>query len=284
MKAAPFRYHAPTALDEALRLLAEVAPEDGRIIAGGQSLIPAMALRIAQPPHLVDINRIAALGDTLREPDALVVRACVRHAAFERAACADPLDDLLATVARQIAHGPIRVRGTFCGSLANADPASEWCLVAATLGATMLATSTRGERAIAAADWFRGVMTTALEPDELLRAVRLPSLAPDERYGFWKFSRRIGDFALGMVLACYRVENGRIAAPRIGIGAIEPSPRRIAEAEAALAGQSPGAAAFAAAADASAAAVDPLDDGKTTPHYRRDLVRAGVLRALRSAR
>src|SRR6266446_4552418 len=150
MKPARFRHYAPTTVDEAVALLAQLAPEDGRVLAGGQSLVPTMAFRLARPAHLVDINQVAGLDRLAVANDALAIGACVRHAAFHRPVAAGPLGDLLAFVVRHIAHYPIRTRGTFCGSLAHAGPASEWCLVAATLGAEMAARSARGARIIAA--------------------------------------------------------------------------------------------------------------------------------------
>src|SRR5688572_22009692 len=122
MKPSQFVYHAPRTLDEAVTMLAEVAPQDGRVIAGGQSLIPAMALRLAQPAHLVDINDVAGLDRLAIESGALCIGACVRHAAFERPVEEGPLGRILTTVVRHIGHYPIRTRGTFCGSIANADP------------------------------------------------------------------------------------------------------------------------------------------------------------------
>ena len=154
------------------------------------------------------------------------------------------LAQLLSVVARHIAHYPIRMRGTFCGSLAHADPASEWCLVAATLDATLIAKSTRGERAIAAKHFFAGIMSTALAEDELLAEARLPLLPKDARFGFNEFSRRAGDFAMAASLVTYRLQGGKIADARVGVGGAEPSPRRIPEAEAALNGQTPGDATF----------------------------------------
>ena len=218
MKPAPFRYHAPTTLDEAVATLAAVAPDDGRVLAGGQSLVPIMAFRLARPPHLVDINGIAELRRMATVKDKLTIGACVRHAAFYREACEGPLGRLLASVVRHIGHHPIRTRGTFCGSLAHADPASEWCLVAATLDAEMVATSSRGARTIAAKDFFAGIMTTALAEDELLTQARLPLLPSDTRFGFCEFSRRAGDFALAMALVAYRLEDGAIVEPHSKCG------------------------------------------------------------------
>lgn len=280
MKAAPFTYHRPRTVDEAVAMLAEVAPLDGRIIAGGQSLIPMMALRLAYPTHLVDINGIAGLDRIAVEGDALVVGALARHARFETPVEPGPTGRLLAQVCRNIAHFPIRSRGTMCGSLANADPASEWCLVAVTLGATLIARHSAGNRPVPAADFFQGIMMTALAPEEMLVEVRLPLLPADSSVGFYEFSRRAGDFALSSSLVAFSVRDGLIVAPRIGVGGAEAHPRRIAAAEEALAGRPVGAAAFESAAEAAAAAIDPLEDAATNAAYRRDLVRTVVCRAL----
>jgi aerobic carbon-monoxide dehydrogenase medium subunit len=283
MKPAPFVRHVPKTLDEALRILAEVAPHDGRVLAGGQSLVPIMAFRLAKPAHLVDINEIAGLDKISSDGKSLTIGACVRHAAFHKSVVDNPLGQLLSAVARHIAHYPIRVRGTFCGSLAHADPASEWCLVAATLDATLVAKSTRGERPIAAKDFFAGIMSTALAENELLAEVRLPLLPVDAKFGFNEFNRRAGDFAMAASLVTYRLQAGKIIDARIGLGGAEASPRRIAEAEGALNGKAPGDAVFRAAADAAAKAIDPLEDHQTNADYRRDLVRAVVRRALESS-
>jgi carbon-monoxide dehydrogenase medium subunit len=283
MKPAPFAYYAPRTVEEALGVLAEVAPRDGRVLAGGQSLVPAMALRLARPAHLVDINGVKGLERLALEAGELVIAACVRHAAFHRPVVDGPLGALLSQVARHIAHYPIRVRGTFCGSIAHADPASEWCLVAATLDARMVARSVRGARTIPAAHYFRGAMTTALTADELLAEVRVPLLAPDARFGFAEFSRRAGDFAIAMALATYRLRNGVVADARVGIGSVESAPRRIAQAEAALEGKRPGTDAFRDAADAVTRVITPLDDDRYPARYRLELARAMARRALESA-
>jgi carbon-monoxide dehydrogenase medium subunit len=284
MKPAAFVYHAPRTLEAALALLAEVAPQDGRVLAGGQSLVPAMAFRLARPTHLVDINGVAGLDKLAIDSDVLSVGATVRHAAFHKA---DPkfgtLGTLLADVVHNIAHYPIRTRGTMCGSLAHADPASEWCLTAITLGAELVAKSAKGVRRIPVADYFQGIMQTALEPAELLAEVRLPLLAEGTKHGFYEFNRRAGDFAIGMALVTYRLKDGKIADARVGLGGIEGTPRRIAEAEAALNGQAPGKAAFEAAGKATSAAVDPIEDAQTPAAYRRDLAATVVFRALERA-
>ena len=284
MKPASFVRHVPKTLDEAVKILAEVARHDGRILAGGQSLVPIMAFRLAKPAHLVDINEVEGLDRIASDGKVLSIGARVRHAAFHKPVVAGAFGAILTQVARNIAHYPIRMRGTFCGSIAHADPASEWCLVAAALDATMVAKSTRGERQIAAKDFFQGLMTTALAEDELLVEVRLPILPSDTKFGFNEFNRRAGDFAIAAAFVSYRLQGGKIVEPRIGVGGAEPTPRHIAEAEATLNGQTPGDAAFRAAAETAARAIEPLEDHQTTGDYRRDLVRAVVRRALESAR
>jgi carbon-monoxide dehydrogenase medium subunit len=283
VKPAPFAYHAPHALEQAIAMLAEVAPQDGRVLAGGQSLVPTMAFRLARPAHLVDINKVAGLDRLTVVADTIAIGACVRHAAFHRPVVEGPLGHLLAFVVRHIAHYPIRTRGTFCGSLAHADPASEWCLVAATLGGEVLARSVRGARTIAAGDFFQGLMTTILAEDELLEQARLPILAPDVRWGFYEFSRRAGDYALAMALAIFRLEDGVMVEPRLGLGGVEASPRRIVEAETVLAGKPPEIGIFRQAAEAAADTIEPLDDIQASGEYRRDLVRAVARRALERA-
>jgi aerobic carbon-monoxide dehydrogenase medium subunit len=283
MKPATFRYHAPKTIDEAVALLAEFAAEDGRVLAGGQSLVPTMAFRLAKPAHLVDINGVEALNRIAVVGDKLVIGACVRHAAFHRAVCEGPLGKLLTDVVRHIAHYPIRNRGTFCGSLAHADPASEWCLVLAALDGEVVAKSARGERIIAARDFFKGIMTTALRDDELLVEAGLPLLPTDTRCGFYEFSRRAGDFALAAALGLYRLDGGKIAQARLALGGVEVNPRRIAQAEGALEGAAPGDKTFRAAAQAAMSAIDPMEDIINSAEFRRDLVLAVARRALERA-
>jgi len=283
MKPASFTYHAPASVDEAVALLGQYADADGRILAGGQSLVPTMAFRLARPGHLIDINGIDAIRNISVDGDALVIGAGVRHAAFHHPVCDGPLGALLSRVVQDIAHFPIRMRGTFCGSLAHADPASEWCAVAATLDATLVAKSADGERRIAAADFFETVMTTALAENEMLVEARLPILPANAKFGFNEFSRRAGDFAMTMALAVWEDDNGAITNARIGIGGAEDRPRRIAEAEAILNGNAPSDEIFRAAADAAADVVDPMEDHATPASYRRDLVRALTRRACEQA-
>ena len=190
------------------------------------------------------------------------------------------LGRLLSEVARSIAHKPIRNRGTFCGSIAHADPSAEWCLVAATLGAEVIACSVRGYRTIAATDFFMGVMTTTLAPDELITECRLPLLPDDTRFGFNEMSRRAGDFSLAAALVSYRLVGGRMAEPCFGIGGVEPFPRRLTAVEAILSGSKHDVDTFNAAAEAAAAAIDPMEDSRNSPAFRHQLVQAVSRRAL----
>jgi carbon-monoxide dehydrogenase medium subunit len=282
MKPAAFTYHAPRSVDEALALLAEHG-EDGKVLAGGQSLVPAMNFRLARPAVLIDINRIAALDFVTREDGVLRIGAITRHVAFEQPVATGPLGALLPQVARCVAHLPIRVRGTFVGSLAHADPAAEWSLVAVTLGAQIVARSSAGERTLAADGFFRTAFTTALRPNELITEVRLPLESDAWRFGFMEFSRRKGDFALAMALAALRLEGNRIVEARLGVGGAEHRPRRIEAAEQILVGATAGPQALADAADAVASALEPVEDIHASAEYRRDLAQVMARRALERA-
>ena len=283
MKPASFTYIAPVSVSEAVTSLAEAAGEDARILAGGQTLIPAMAMRLARPSHLIDINGIEALGKIDVGGTMLRIGACVRHASFHRPVADGPLGTLLSSVVRHIAHLPIRNRGTFCGSLANADAASEWCLVTTTLDATMVALSVRGERQIGAAEFFRGFMTTALESDEMLIAALLPRLSTRTRFGFVEFSRRAGDFAQAMALVVLESAGARLSRVRVGVGGIEAAPRRLAEVESCLEGQAPTDKVLQQAAAIAATVVEPTETTEELQAYKRRLVRAAVVRALSQA-
>ena len=282
MKPAAFDYHAPATLDQALDLLREHG-EEARILAGGQSLVPTMAFRMARPGVLVDINRIAALAYVTAEGGSLRIGALARHAWFETPVAAGPVGALLAQVAHSIAHAPIRQRGTFCGSLAHADPASEWCATVLALGGTLLLAGPDGQREIAARDWFQGVFSTAIEPGEMLVEVRLPLLEAGWRCCFAEFSRRAGDFALAMAVIALRLEDGVVRKARIALGGIGGRPVLATAAAALLIGQPPGAAIARTAADRAADTCDPQDDIHAPAEYRRDLVRSMVRRALTQA-
>jgi aerobic carbon-monoxide dehydrogenase medium subunit len=283
MKPAPFIRHVPQTVAEVVSALSKYAPLDGRILAGGQSLVPIMAFRMARPAHLIDINEVEGLDRLQVDGNFLSIGARVRHGAFHKPVIDGPLGALLSFAASHIAHYPIRMRGTFCGSLAHADPASEWCLVAATLGAELAAISARGKRTIKIDDFLEGIMSTSLAEDEFLAEARLPLLTPDTKFGFYEFSRRAGDFAMAAALVTYRLAGGLIVDARVGMGGAEAFARRIPEAEEQLNGRAPAPARFLAAAEAAANAVDPLEDHQTTAEYRRDLVRAVTRRALEAS-
>jgi len=264
-------------------MLGDLHHGECRILAGGQSLVPMMAFRMAQPADLIDINEMTGCDRIRVEDGALVIDPLVRHARFGRAVAPGPTAALLSHVMHHIAHYPIRTRGTFCGSLAHADPSSEWCLVATTLGASIEAQSTRGLRTIAADDFFEGLMATTLEPDEMIVAARLPLLPAEARWGFYEVSRRPGDYAIAMALVSYTLHEGVITDPRIGLGGAEARPRRIEATEDLLVGQRPSAELFAAAAEAAAAAIDPMEDLQADTEFRCDLVKVVIRRALEAA-
>jgi carbon-monoxide dehydrogenase medium subunit len=282
MKPAAFLYQAPRSRDEALAAIAAHG-DDGKVLAGGQSLVPAMNFRLARPAVLIDINRVPDLSTIVRDGATLRIGALSRHARFERTVTDGPLGTLLPEVARHIAHTPIRMRGTFGGSLAHADPASEWCALALALDATLVAESKRGAREIAAADFFRSIFTTALEPDELLTEIRLPCLDASWRCGFAEYSRRAGDFALAMAIVALRLEDGVIREASIALGGVEGTPLKATSAMALLIGATPSDALLAEAGATAAREVDPTTDMHATAPYRRELVGAMTRRALRQA-
>ncbi len=250
------------------------------MLAGGQSLVPLMALRLAQPSHLIDIGRVE-FGAMRVEDGALCVPASARH--DELGAAPGVLGLALRHVAGHIAHLPIRSRGTFCGSLAHADPSAEWPLVFATLGGEAVLRSAAGERRVGAECFVLDIMTTALADDELLTEVRLAIPAPSVRFGFYEVSRRAGDYAMAMAFVTVEVEAGVVMQARVGVGGAERRPRRITAAEAALTGAEWTDEAIGRAADAAAHAVDPMEDLQVSAALRRDLVRCSVKRALRNA-
>lgn len=279
MKPVKFEYRAPSELDEALDHLADVGDE-GKILAGGQSLVPSMNFRLARPSILIDINRIPDLAYVEPSLETVRIGALTRHSSFESPVVAGPLGELLSKAARHVGHLPIRVRGTFGGSIAHADPAAEWCMVAALLDATMQATSKRGVRQIASSDFFETVFSTSLAPDELLTEVRLPNLQQSSRVGFVEFSRRAGDFAIVAVGAVLDMADGRITGARVALAGVGGTPLRSHGAEAVLIGSNPSTNLFRDAAETAAREVQPLADIHGDAEYRRDLVRALTRRAL----
>jgi carbon-monoxide dehydrogenase medium subunit len=281
MKPARFEYVAPASLDAALAALAR-GGDGASVLAGGQSLVPAMNFRLATPEVLVDLNRIPGLDRAYVDGDELVVEALVRHRDLERPVTNDPLGRLLPEVARYVGHLPIRVRGTFVGSIAHADPAAEWCTLATALDATVIVCSADGKRRIGAEDFFLGPFTTSLAPDEIVTEVRLP-LLEGTGTGFAEKSRTAGDFATVAVVAVVRRARGEIAETRVGIGGAEGRPVRAAGAEELLAGSDGGPDACTAAGEAAAEGIDPISDAYCSSGYRRQLVSVLTARALAAA-
>jgi carbon-monoxide dehydrogenase medium subunit len=268
VKPAPFRYHRPQSLGEALRLLGEFGA-DAKLIAGGQSLGPMMNMRLVQPAELIDLNALSGLDRIEDRPEALEIGALARHHAVASSPLVRKHCPLLAEAAQSIGHYAIRARGTLGGSLAHADPAAQLPLVAATLGAEITVTGPRGERQIPAGEFFVSLMTTALAPDEILVAVRFPKAPSDQRHAYLQFSRRHGDFALVAVAATLDAR-----ALRIGIGGAEDKPVVLVEP---VAGARPDPAAVARRARD---AVNPSEDPRVPAVYRRELVEVLTRRAL----
>lgn len=282
MKPPPFVYHAPTDLAEAVALLAEEG-EDAKVLAGGQSLVPAMNFRLARPSALVDINRVAGLDTFSYDGHGLTVGATVRHAQLEHDGRTEPLAALLSAVAGWVGHLPIRVRGTVLGSIAHADPAAEWPLVTRVLGGELTADSIRGRRHIAADDFFAGFFTTALEPDEILTELRLTRLPADTRWGFREFSRRAGDFALVAALVVLEVRDRTIARARVGFAGVAATPVRASGAERLLTGTVVEELDMAAVEEAVASELEPGADAHASASYRRRLAGGLVGGALADA-
>lgn len=280
MTPASFDHHAPSTIEEALGLLGQ-AGGDARILAGGQSLVPAMASRLAQPSVLVDINRLRDAPGLVEEADRLEIGPLVRHEALRRMGTRTPLAELLAHLAEHVGTWPVRTRGTFCGSLAHADPSSEWGLAVVALGANLtLESAADGARSLPAAEFFSGVQMTAAREDEMLTAVTIPALSSAARWGFAEFGRRSGDFATVLALVVHELRGGRMNAVRVAVGGVEDVPRRLAPVEEVLEGASPSKVRFEQAAELAADIVEPLEDPLSDALHRRELVRELVLQAL----
>lgn len=276
MKMAPFAYHRPETIDEAVRLLGEHGGE-GKVLAGGQSLIPLLAMRLARPAHLVDIGFVHELRSVTEEPDGgLLVGAAVRHIDAETSAVVGDRAPLVAAAMPHIGHRAIRNRGTVCGSLAHADPAAELPAVALALEAEMVVRGPSGGRRVPAADFFAGYLTSALADDELLTAVRFPAWPAGTGWSVQEMSRRHGDFAIvgvATVLGCDPAgEIQRAALAFFGAGS---TPVRVFEAEQALVGRPPSPAVFEEAARLVSERLRPPGDIHASAAYRTHI--AGVL-------
>jgi CO/xanthine dehydrogenase FAD-binding subunit len=283
MKPALFRYYDPASLDDALSLLGEWG-SDAKILAGGQTLAPMLGLRVLSPAAVIDINPLTGLDYRRETAECLAIGALTRQQALEDDATLARRQPLVAEAIPFIAHRAIRNRGTVGGSLANADPSAEWGGLAMTLDASFVVRGRSGERLIAAADFFKGLLETAIEPDELLTEIRLPRWPDGAGWGFVEFSRRHGDFAIcGIACVVALAPDGSTTQAWLTAFGVEPCPKRLAQAEAALRDERPKEAHIVQVAKLAATEVDPMGDRQASPDYRRHLVEVLVERALISA-
>ena len=284
MKPAPFELHAPSELADALELLSQHG-DDAKVLAGGQSLVPMLSLRLTRFDHLVDVNRVAALAGISRDDGWLRVGAMTRHRDLERDEAAASLVPLLTRATSLVGHFQIRNRGTVGGSLAHADPAAEHPAVALALDAVMEVASASGQREIPATEFFLGTWTTALEPGELLVGARFPSWPGPCGWSVQEIARRHGDFAMaGVVCGVGLGQGGTPERAALALFGVAGTPVRAREAEAALiAGASTD-----EVARAAVAGVDMVADLHATEDYRRSvsmvLVRRAVEEAMEEAR
>lgn len=285
MKPAPFAYFDPESLDEALQLLAEHG-EDAKIIAGGQTLGPLLNMRMATPAVIVDINRIAALGERRRETDGtLVLGALTRQSSLEDDRALSQTQPLIAAAIPHIAHRAIRNRGTVAGSLAHADPAAEWTGLVTALEAGLVLQRSGGQRrTVQARDFFLGPLTTVIEPQEMLTEIRIPVWPAGSGWSFIEFNRRHGDFALTGVLVCLSLDHqGCCKEVRVALIGVEETPVRAVGAEALLKSARPSQDLLAQAASKAASDVAPISDLHASSDYRRHLVGELTRRALAQA-
>lgn len=277
MKPAPFTWHAPTSVAEAVATLAEVG-HDGKVLAGGQSLVPVLAMRLAEPAHLVDINQITGL-DAIEVTSAGVrIGALVRHAELLRHEAANQAIPMLSQALNYVAHATIRNRGTTVGSLAHADPSGEMTAVLALTGGTVTAASVRGEREIAAADFFVGPLESCLEPDELAVSAFFPAFPAGSATSFVEMARRHGDYALSGVATVVTPGAGPDGglAVRCGYLAVAEVPLVVDLSEAWEIGEQ-------ATMEVARGAIDPADDIHATAEYRRHITGVLTVRAIKAA-
>lgn len=279
VKPAPFVYHRPATLDETFDLL-ERYGDDGRILAGGQSLVPALNMRLATPRALIDINRLPGLAGLHATGAGVVIGALARHEAVERSPLVAARAPLIAAAMPHVGHVAIRTRGTIGGSLALGDPAAELPACAVALDATIRTARRGGTRAIPASEFFRGVYTTALEPGEVLTEVVVPLMRTGWRWHFDELARRQGDFALAGIAALAQVEDGAIHEIRLAFFGVGDAPVRARKAERALAGRRAERAALEAAQSALDEDLDPPGDVHASAALRRHLARVLLSRAI----
>lgn len=283
MKAAAFDYVSATSLDEAAQILS-AHDGDAKVIAGGQSLVPMMALRFVQPGVLVDINRIPGLNYVTYRDGCIAVGALARHSDLEKSADARRRQPLLGEAIKFVAHRQIRNRGTVCGSLAHADPAAELPTVAVALNAEFVVHGPHGSRTIAASDFFRSYLTTVLKPDEILSEVRFPVAPARTGCAFLEISRRHGDFALvGVAATVTLAADGTCLDARIAIAGVSDTPVCANDVAATLRGKRITPVIAAEAGHAAARDLSPPGDIHARSEYRKQvapvLVRRALLRA-----
>ena len=282
MKLPPVDYEAPETVSEAVGLLAEHADE-ASVLAGGQSLIPLLALRLAYPAVLIDINGVAGLSGISAAGGRVSIGAMTREYVAEESATVAAGVPLLAAALPLIGHEAIRSRGTIGGSMAHADPAAELPAVARALDAEFVVRGPAGERVIPAAGWFEGYLTTSRRPDELLVEVRFPAAGPGTGVSFSEVARRHGDFAIVGLAASLTLSGGTISDARLALAGIADVPVRATAAEDLLAGEPPSDELFDEAARRAAEDTDPPGDLHGSPEYRKKVAAALVRRGLRAA-
>ncbi len=282
MKLPPVEYEAPTTVAEAIDLLAEQLDE-ASVLAGGQSLIPLLALRLARPAVLIDINGIDELSGVSATDGWVAIGAMTREYVAEKSETVADTVPLLAAALPLIGHEAIRSRGTIGGSLAHADPAAELPAVARALDAEFVVRGQSGERVIPAAQWFEGFLTTSRRPDELLVEVRFPTARRGTGISFQEVARRHGDFAIVGLAASLTLSEGAISDARLAFAGMSDVPVRAADAEDLLVGQRPSAELFDEAARRATDDVDPPADLHGSPDYRKTVAAALVRRGLRAA-
>lgn len=282
MKPSPFDYNAPESLEEALSVLARVGG-DGKVLAGGQSLLPILNMRLAAPAHIVDINRVAELAYVRVEPDAVHVGALARHADVERDQAAHGALPLLRQALQLVAHPVIRNRGTTVGSLAHADPSGEMTAVLALTGGSVTAARQGATREIAAADFFAGPLESSLEPGELAVSARFPRFPGRTGTAFVEVARRHGDYAVcGLAAAVTLDASGAVESARAAYISMAPTPLVLDLTEA-VTGRTPAAADWSAAGEVAGGQVEPEADIHASVDYRRHLARVLTARALAEA-
>lgn len=282
MKPAPFAYYRPASLDEALKLLAEMGP-DAKLIAGGQSLVPMLNLRLSQTKQLIDLNDLTEWDRIREHGNYIEMGFLTRHRHLSQSKLLQQYCPLVPAMAHTIAHDAIRNRGTLGGSLANADPVAQWPLMAMTLDAQFTLRSLRQERTVRAADFFLSAMTTVLQNDELLLKVRIPKFEPGEFSAFQMYNRRNGDYALLAVALTLSFEGDAIRKMRISVSGASPVAQRLAAIESQQIGQTATASWVQKVAQSVSDAIQPDADGYIPASYRKQLAQTLTTRALQQA-